>query len=89
MTTAATYRTTNGHTVLMDTEDWPRVSGLLASGVRLQSRMQRGVLVVVLVDYGPPRVTMYLSKFLLGAQANQVVAMLRVRWTIAGSPWNW
>lgn len=75
--TVAPYRTTNGHTVLMDAEDWPRVSDLLASGVRLQSRMQRGALVVVLVDYGPPRITMYLSKFLLGAQANQVVAMLR------------
>lgn len=71
------YQTTNGHTVVLDPEDWPAVSALLTSGVRLQSRMQRGALVVVLVDYGPPRVTMYLSKFLLGAKANQVVAMLR------------
>ncbi|WP_326540735.1 hypothetical protein [Pseudorhodoferax sp.] len=74
---AITYRTTNGHTVLVDPWDWPALSALLDSGVRLQSRMQRGALVVVLVDYGPPRVTMYLSKFLLGAKANQVVAMQR------------
>jgi hypothetical protein len=71
-----TYRTTNGPEVLLSPEDIPAVSALLASGVRLQSRHQRGALVVVLVDYGPPKVTMYLSKFLLGANSNQVVAML-------------
>lgn len=71
------YQTTNGHTVILDPQDWPVIAGLLRSGVRLQSRMQRGALVVVLVDYGPPKLTMYLSKFLMGAKSNQVAAMLR------------
>jgi hypothetical protein len=71
-----TYQTTNGHEVLLSPEDLPVLSALVASGVRLQSRMQRGALVVVLVDYGPPRTSMYLSKFLMGAKSNQVVAML-------------
>lgn len=75
-TDPTTYRTTNGHEVLLSPEDLPVLSALLASGVRLQSHRQRGALVVVLVDYGPPKATMYLSKFLMGAESNQIVAML-------------
>jgi hypothetical protein len=75
-TNPITYRTTNGHEVLLSPEDLPVLAALLASEVRLQSRRQRGALVVVLVDYGPPKATMYLSKFLMGAKSNQIVAML-------------
>lgn len=74
------YRTTNGHTVLMDRADWLAIRPLLEAGVRLQSRMHvREGLRVLLREYGrggEPQRTMLLSKALLGASAHQVVAML-------------
>lgn len=74
------YRTTNGHTVLMDRADWLALRPLLEAGVRLQSRMHvREGLRVLLREYGrggEPQRTMLLAKVLLGASAHQVVAML-------------
>ena len=47
--------TTNGHTVLMDREDWETLQPLLAAGVRLQSTRTRDTVVVTLREYNPPR----------------------------------
>jgi len=74
------YRTSNGHTVLLDRGDWLAIAPLLEAGVRLQSRMHvRDGLRVLLREYGrhgEPQRTMLLSKVLLHASAHQVVAML-------------
>jgi len=74
------YRTSNGHTVLLDREDWLALRPLLEAGVRLQSRTHvREGLKVLLREYGrrgEPQRTMLLSKMLMGAAVHEVVAML-------------
>jgi hypothetical protein len=74
------YRTSNGHTVLLDRQDWLALLPLLEAGVRLQSRMHvREGLRVLLREYaraGEPQRTMLLSKVLMGAKVHEVVAML-------------
>ncbi|WP_440534250.1 hypothetical protein [Variovorax sp. YR566] len=74
------YRTSNGHLVLMNSQDWHSLQPLIDAGVRLQSRMHvREGLRVLLREYGrqgEPQRTMLLAKVLLSASAHQVVAML-------------
>lgn len=73
------YLTTNGHTVMLDGDDWEALEPLLSAGVRLQSLRQCGRLIVLLREYATaerPAVTMLLSKVLMGASESQGVEML-------------
>jgi hypothetical protein len=72
------YRTTNGHTVLMDSEDWDNIRPLLEGGVRLQSIAELGGLKVILREYASgnePARTMLLAKVIMRATEFQYVKM--------------
>jgi len=60
--------TSNGHTVLLDVDDWDRLRPLLAAGVRLQSLRSRDTVRVVLRSYDPPQ-TVSLIRALFGTHA--------------------
>lgn len=59
------YRTSNGHTVLLDREDGERLGSLLAAGLRLQTVKTPSGPRVVLREYRPPRCLM-LARVLAG-----------------------
>ena len=60
--------TSNGHTALIDREDWETLRPVLAAGVRLQSLRSRDTVRVVLRSYDPPQ-TVSLIRALFGPHA--------------------